>query len=120
MRFWSSMKATALGEIGRRRPVFDGKALALAHHTARPTGDLGDEVGAEALDDLVEGTGNGLQRGEPLDQLVAAGDGFPALDRLAVTVDRPRRQIALAVGERFIELQPGRNGRDSRGHIRAA
>ena len=93
-----------LGKIGRSCTVLDCKAFALAHDAARAAGDLGDEIGAEALDDLVERAGNGLQRCKPLDQFVATGDGLTALDGLAVSVDRPRRQIALAVGERLVKL----------------
>jgi len=93
-----------LGEIGRRRPVLDGETFALAHYAPRSAGDLGHDIGAEALDDLVERAGHRLKRCEPLDQLVAAGDGLPALDGLAVAINRPRRQIALAVRERLVEL----------------
>ena len=39
-----------------------------------------------------------------LDQPVAAFDGLAALDRLAVTKNRPGGEIALAVGERLVEL----------------
>ncbi len=39
-----------------------------------------------------------------LDQLVTLGDGLPAFDRLTVARDRARRQIALAVRERLVEL----------------
>jgi hypothetical protein len=41
---------------------------------------------------------------ELFDQLVAARDGFAAFDGLAVAIDRPRRQIAFAVGEGLVEL----------------
>ena len=46
----------------------------------------------------------GGKRGQLLDQAVAALDGLAALDRLAVAVDRPRREVALAVGEGLEEL----------------
>ena len=62
----------------------------------------------------------GGKRGELLDQPVAAGDGLAALHRLAVAVDRPRRQIAFAVGEGLVELGREANARDSRARIRAA
>ena len=35
---------------------------------------------------------------------VTPGDGLPAFDRLAVAIDRPRAEIALAVGEGLVEL----------------
>ncbi len=93
-----------LGEVGGGRAVLDDEAVALAHHAARASGHFGDEVRAEALDDLVERAGNGRQRSQPLDQLIAAGDGLAALDGLAVAEDGPRREVALAVGERLVEL----------------
>ena len=46
----------------------------------------------------------GGERCELLDQAVAPFDGLAALHRLAVAKDRPRREIALAVGERLEEL----------------
>jgi hypothetical protein len=52
-------------EVGRPRPAFHDKArsvpLALPHDAARPTRDLGHEVGFEALDDLVKGPRYGWQ-----------------------------------------------------------
>ena len=57
---------------------------------------------------------------ELFDHPVAAFDGLAALDRLAVAIDGPRRQIALAVGERLVELGREANARDNRGRIRAA
>ena len=50
----------------------------------------------------------GGKRRQLLDQPVAARDGLAALHRLAVAIDRPRREIALAVGEGLVEL--GREG----------
>ena len=55
---------------------------------ARAARHFGDDVGAEALDDLVERAGNRRQRRQLLDQAVAARDGVPASHRLAVA-DRP-------------------------------
>ena len=62
-------------------------------------------LGAEALHDLVERALHRRQRGEVLDHAVAALDGLAALHRLAVAKDRPRGEIALAVGERLEELR---------------
>jgi hypothetical protein len=47
-----------LGEVGGGRAVLDDEAVTLAHHAARASGHFGDEVCAEALDDLVERAGN--------------------------------------------------------------
>src|SRR6185437_4103881 len=57
-----------------------------------------------------EGAGYGRERGELLDQAVAAGDGFAALDGLAVAIDRPGREIALRVREGLVELHRKRMG----------
>ena len=46
----------------------------------------------------------GGERRQALDHAVAPFDGLAALDRLAVAVDGPGREIALAVGERLEEL----------------
>ena len=81
-----------LAEPARFSTTSDRRHRPLADDPARAAGDLGDHVGAEALHDLVERAGHRRQRGELLDQAVAARDGFPALDRLAVAIDRPGRQ----------------------------
>ena len=47
----------------------------------------------------------GGQRRQLFDQAIAAGDGLPALHGLAVAIDRPRGEIALAVGEGLEELR---------------
>ena len=44
------------------------------------------------------------QRSELLDQAITAGNGLAALDGLAIAVDWPRGEIALAVGEWLVEL----------------
>ena len=85
-----------LGEVGRAGAVLDAEPLALAHDPPRTAGDLRDHVGAEALHDLVERALHRRQRRELLDQPVAAFDGVAALHRLAVAIDRPRGEIALA------------------------
>ena len=95
---------SGLCEIGGGRTVLHGKAVTPAHHAPRTSGHFRHEVGAETLHDLVERAGDGRKRSEPLDQLITAGDGLAALDRLAITEDRPRREIALGVGEGLIEL----------------
>src|SRR5260370_41022055 len=53
---------------------------------------------------MVEGARHRRQRGELLDEGVAAGDSLAALDRLAVARDGPRGEIAFGVGERLVEL----------------
>ena len=59
-------EALRLGEIDACRAALDGKAslaivAALANDPPRAAGDLGDRVGPEALDDLVEGALHGRQ-----------------------------------------------------------
>ena len=89
-------EGSGLGEIGRAGAVLDHQPIALANDAARAAGHLGDHVRAEALNDLVERARHRRQRGELLDQTVAARDGFTALDRLAVAIDGPGTEIALA------------------------
>src|SRR5207237_8889264 len=86
------------------RSVLDHQPIALANDATRAARNLGDHVRAEPLDDLVERAWHGRQRGELLDQAVTARDGFAALYRLAVAMDGPGGEIALAVGKRFMEL----------------
>ena len=67
-------------KVGRPCPTFHNEArrrtLALAHNAARPARDLGDEVGAEALDDLVQRAGHWRKRSQMLDQRIAAARGL--------------------------------------------
>src|ERR1700761_2220979 len=95
---------SGLGEIGRGGAVLKDETAALTDNAARPSRDLGDHLRAEPLDNLVERARHGRERGKLLDQAVAALDGFPAFDRLPVSVDRPGAEIALAVGEGLVEL----------------
>ena len=48
------------------------------------TDDLGHDVGAEALDDLVERPRHGRQRGQLFDQRVAPAGSLATFDRLAI------------------------------------
>jgi hypothetical protein len=98
-----------LGEIGRTRAVFDGEAIdavrsGLADDPARAARHLGHQLRAEALDDLVERAMDRRQRRELFDQAITAGNGLAALHGLTIAIDGPRGEIALAVGERLIEL----------------
>src|SRR5579875_1231881 len=93
-----------LGEIRRGGAVLDEQPVALADDAARAACDFGDQIGAESLDDLVERAGYGRERSELLDQPVAACDGLAALDRLAIAIDGPGREITFGVGKRLIEL----------------
>ncbi len=98
-----------LGKIGRSRAVLDGEAIdavrsGLADDSARAARHLGHQLRAEALDDLIERAMHRRQRSELLDQAITAGNGLAALDGLAITVDWPRGEIALAVGEWLVEL----------------
>ena len=94
-----------LGEIGRagagsrrREPV------ALAHDAPRAAGHFRHHLRAEAVQDLVERALDRGKRGEALDHAVARFDGLAALNRIAVAIDGPGREIALAVGERLEQL----------------
>ena len=86
--------------------------FALPHDAPRAPCDFGHEIGAEALDDLVECTRHGRKRSQFLNQRVTTPDGFAALHRLAVARDGARREVALAVSERLVELD-----RESMGEV---
>ena len=97
------LEGLRLGEVGRSGAVLHGQAVdavaaELAQDAARAAGDFGDLVGAEAVQDLVEGGRDGRQRGEMLHERVAPFDGLAAHDRIAVAEDRARGEIALFVG----------------------
>ena len=109
MRFKSSMKACASARLAdparastARRSITVGAAL--AHDAARPAGDLRHHVGAESLHDLVERALHGGERGQMFDHAVAPFHRLAALHRLAVAQNRPRRQVAVLVGERLEQL----------------
>ena len=98
-----------LGEVGGGRPRAQRQALAArignSQHPARPAGHFRDGLVPEMLHDLVERRRHRRERGELLDQRVAAGDRLLAQHRIAVTVEhRPREQVAALVGERLLEL----------------
>src|SRR5277367_1014949 len=93
-----------LGEVCGARTGFDQQPIALADDPARAAGYLGDHVCPKSLDDLVECSGHGRQRRELLDEAVAACNSLTALDRLAITIDRPGTKVALRVGEWLVEL----------------
>ena len=106
-----------LGEVGRRRPAAQRQPLAAGigdpQHPARPPGHFRDRLVPEMLHDLVERRGHRRERGELLDQRVAAGDRLLAEHGIAVTVEhRPREQVAVVVGERLLELHRKRVGQE--------
>jgi hypothetical protein len=99
-----------LAEIAGGGAVLDDQAVdavraCLADDAPRATRHLGHHVGAEALHDLVERAMNRRQRRQLFDQPIPARDGIATLDRLAVAINGPRAEIALAVGERLEKLR---------------
>ena len=98
-----------LGEVGGGRPAAQRQALALgvgdAQYPPRPAGDLRDRLVPEVLHDLVQRRRHRRERGELLDQRVAAIFGLLADHRIAVCVPGgPAQQVAGIVGERFLQL----------------
>jgi hypothetical protein len=98
-----------LGEIRRPGACLDGETVeparsSLAHDAPRAPRHLGNQVGAEPLHDLIERTLDRRKRRQPLDHAVAPLDRLAALDRLAIVIDRPGREVALAIRERLVEL----------------
>ena len=74
-------------------------------HPAGASGDLGDGLAAETVEDLVQRRLHRWQGRELLDQRIAGGHGFLAQDRVAPGVGhRPRHQVALVVGEWLLQL----------------
>lgn len=109
------LKGLRFGKIGGTGAVFHRKTVdpvvsAPAHDAARAAGHLRDLVGSETLDDLVERARDGQQRGEVLDQTVAALDRVATLHRLAVAKDGPRADIAVFVAVFFEQLRRERVG----------
>jgi len=93
-----------LGEVGRCGTVLNGEAPALADDAAEATRNLSDHIRPKSLHDLVERARHRRQGCELLDQAVASCDGFAALNWLAVAIDGPGAEVALRVGEGFVEL----------------
>ena len=97
------------GQVRRRRAGAQRQAFATrigdAQHPARPAGHLRDRVVPEVLDDLVERSRHRRERGEFLDERIAASQGRLARHGIAVGVEhRPGHQVALRIGERFLQL----------------
>ena len=98
-----------LGEIGRAGAGFDRETVEptrsrFPHDAPRAAGHFRHDLRAEPLHDLVERPLHGGERRQALDHAVAPFDGLAALDRLAVAVDGPGREIAFGIGEGLVEL----------------
>ena len=94
-----------LGEIGRGRTGLDTEAVAAPDDAPRTAGDLGDEIGAETMQDLVEGALHRRQCRQMLDHPVAAFDRLARNHRIAVgVVCRAREEVALVVGVELEQL----------------
>ena len=106
MRLSSSMKAAVSAKFAEAGTGLDAQAIVAPHDAPRAPGDLGDEIGAEAVQDLIERALHRRQRGEMLDHAVAAFDRLARNDRIAVgVVSRARVEIALVVAEELEELR---------------
>jgi hypothetical protein len=71
-------------------PVLDHKALAICIDVADDppgaAGDLGNYIGSEPLNDLIERALDRLHRCQLLDEPIAPFEGIAALDGIAITV----------------------------------
>jgi hypothetical protein len=65
------------GKVGRGGPAFDAQAVAAFDDAARAAGDLGDQIGAEAVKNLIERALHRRQGRQMLDHGVAPLDCFP-------------------------------------------
>ena len=109
MRLSPAMKAAVsarLAEAGRLRSARRSPdESAMRKHPARASGDLGDGLAAETVEDLVQRRLHRRQCRELLDQGIAGSDRFLAQDRVAFGVGHgPGHEIALVVGERLLQL----------------
>jgi hypothetical protein len=97
-------------DVGRGWPVLDGEAhrtiaAGAGHNATGTSGHLGNRIAPEMLDNLVKRAGHRRQSGKPLEHRITGTAGFAIEDGVAIRVEcGPRREIALAVGERLIEL----------------
>ena len=116
-----------LPQVGGVRPRPHGQALSLvvgdAHDAAGTARDLGDALGAEVMDQLVEGGRDGRHRAEPFDQLVAHADGDLRLHRVAVRVEYlAAADVPLLVGVLLVQVERERAAKIvqdvlARGHV---
>ena len=88
----ATLERGGLGGIGRGGVAgFDHQAaelpLALVNGPLGASGDLGDRIGTEGPDNLIEGGRNGRQQRQFLDQRVACRDSLTRQDRLSVLID---------------------------------
>ena len=108
MLFLPSMKAwvsARLDEAGRFSTQSTGPERRVLRTMRRPlpvTSATG--IRAEVMDDLVERGLDGGQRGEMLDQPVAALLRFARMHGLAVDEDGPGEEMALLVGVGLVQL----------------
>ena len=105
----ASMKAAVSARLADAGRAAQRQTLAArignSQHPARAAGDFRDRLVPEMLHDLVERRRHRRERGELLDQRVAAGDRLLAEHGIAVTVEhRPREQVAALVGEGLLQL----------------
>ena len=94
-----------LGKIRRGGAGLDAKTIMALDDAPRTPGDLGDEIGAEAVQDLVERALHRRQCCQMLDHPVAAFDRLARNHRIAVgIVGRPRENVALVVAVELEQL----------------
>src|SRR3546814_4210876 len=103
------LKSSGLRQVGAARAIFHTQTpfavrADAGDDAAGPSGDFGDLLGAEPLDDLIEGALHRGQCAEMLDETIAAFDRIAALHGLAIPHHRPRAQVTLAIGIGFEEL----------------
>ena len=98
-------KSGGLGKIGRGGAGLDAETVGAFDDAPRAAGDLGDKVGAEAMQYLIEGTLHRRQGRQMFDHPVAALEGFARNHRIAVgIVSRPRENVALVVAVELEQL----------------
>ena len=94
-----------LGKIRGSGTGLDAQAIVALDDAPRAPGDLGDEIGAEAVQDLIERALDRRQGRKMLDHVVAPLDGLPRNDRIAVgVISGARADILLVVGVELEQL----------------
>ena len=94
-----------LGKIRGSRTGLDAQAIVALDDAPRTAGDLGDEIGAEAVQDLIERALDRRQGRQMLDHVVAPFDGLARDHRIAVgVISGARADILLVVGVELEQL----------------
>ena len=95
-----------LVEIAGRRALLDHEPVVFADDALGSPRDFRHKVGAEVLDNLIESPRQGRKGCKFFYELIALGNGGPALDRITISIKgRFRAQLAVIIGVGLIEAR---------------